>query len=64
MNVESKEQSGNGCTYTNIHQISRNCLNKRLLARKHMATVFWDRKRMVMVEFMQQGTTTTSEVYC
>jgi hypothetical protein len=30
-------------------------------ARKLMATVFWDRK---VVEFMQQGTTITSEVYC
>jgi transposase len=29
-----------------------------------MATVFWDRKGVLMVEFMQQGTTLTSEVYC
>jgi hypothetical protein len=29
-----------------------------------MATVFWDRKGVLMVEFMQQGTTVTSEVYC
>jgi hypothetical protein len=29
-----------------------------------MATVFGDRKRVLMVEFMQQGTTITSEVYC
>jgi hypothetical protein len=28
-----------------------------------MATVFWERKGMLMVEFMQQGTTMTSEVY-
>jgi hypothetical protein len=28
-----------------------------------MAAVFWDRKRVLMVEFMQQGTT-ISEVYC
>jgi hypothetical protein len=33
-------------------------------ARKLMATVFWDRKRVLMVDFMQQGTTITSEVYC
>jgi hypothetical protein len=25
---------------------------------------FWDRKGVLMVEFMQQGTTITSEVYC
>jgi hypothetical protein len=29
-----------------------------------MATVFWDSKRELMVEFMQQGTTIMSEVYC
>jgi hypothetical protein len=28
-----------------------------------MKTVFWDRKGELMVEFMQQGTTITSEVY-
>jgi hypothetical protein len=39
-------------------------LNKRLPARKLMATVFWERKGLLMVEFMQQGTTITPEVYC
>jgi hypothetical protein len=34
-----------------------------LSARKLMATVFWDRKGLLIVEFMQQGTTITSEVY-
>jgi hypothetical protein len=34
-----------------------------LSARKLIATVFWDRKVMLMVEFMQQETTTMSEVY-
>jgi hypothetical protein len=29
-----------------------------------MVTVFWDRKGVLMVEFMQQGATVTSEVYC
>jgi hypothetical protein len=28
-----------------------------------MATVLWDRKGVLMVEFMQQGTTIMSEVY-
>jgi hypothetical protein len=32
--------------------------------RKLMATVFWDRKRVLLVEFVQQWTTITSEVYC
>jgi hypothetical protein len=35
-----------------------------LSARKLMAAVFWDRKRVLMVGFMEQGTTITSEVYC
>jgi hypothetical protein len=40
-------------------------LNKRCLpARKLMATVFWAREGVLMVEFMQQATTITSEVYC
>jgi histone-lysine N-methyltransferase SETMAR len=29
-----------------------------------MANVLWDRKGVLTVEFMQQGTTMTSEVYC
>jgi hypothetical protein len=37
---------------------------KPLSARKLMATVFGDRKDVLMVEFMQQGTTITSELYC
>jgi hypothetical protein len=35
-----------------------------LSARELMATVFWDRKGVLMVEFMQQQTTIMSEVYC
>jgi hypothetical protein len=35
-----------------------------LSARKVTAVVSWDRKGVLMVEFMQQGTTITSEVYC
>jgi hypothetical protein len=37
---------------------------KEKSARKLMATVFWDRKGVLMVEFMQQATTITSQVYC
>jgi hypothetical protein len=29
-----------------------------------MASVFWNRKGVLMVEFMQQWTTIMSEVYC
>jgi hypothetical protein len=61
--VETKEQSSSRCTH--ICQTSQNSLNRHYLpARKLMATVFWDRKRVLMVEFMQHGTTIMSEVYC
>jgi hypothetical protein len=39
-------------------------LNKRLPAIKLMAAVFWNWKGVLMVEFMQQGTTIMPEVYC
>jgi hypothetical protein len=61
VNSETKEQSKH-C----IHTHSPNKLKKfkqKLSARKLMATVLWDRKGVVMVEFMQQGTT-MSQVYC
>jgi hypothetical protein len=38
--------------------------NKRLHARKLLEGVSWDRKGVPMVEFMQKGTTVTSEIYC
>jgi hypothetical protein len=34
-----------------------------LHARKLMVALFWDRKGVLIVEFMQHGTTVTSEVY-
>jgi hypothetical protein len=37
---------------------------KQMSTRKLMAAVFWDRKGVLIVEFMQQGTTVMSEVYC
>jgi histone-lysine N-methyltransferase SETMAR len=37
---------------------------KEKSARKLMATVFYARKGVLMVEFMQQGATITSQVYC
>jgi hypothetical protein len=40
-------------------------LNKHCLpARRLMVAVLWDRKGVLVVEFMQQGTTVTSEMYC
>ena len=38
---------------------------KQTLSNKKMvASVFWDRKGILLTEFMGPGTTTTSEVYC
>jgi hypothetical protein len=37
---------------------------QRLFARKLMQTVYMDRKGVLMVEFMYQGTAVTSEVFC
>jgi histone-lysine N-methyltransferase SETMAR len=38
---------------------------KQLLAnRKLMATVFWDRKGLLFIKFMEPQTTITSETYC
>jgi hypothetical protein len=50
-----------------MHTHSPNKLKKfkhTLSARRLMAAVFWGRKGVLMVEFMHQGTTVMSEVYC
>jgi hypothetical protein len=54
MNVETKEQPKQW-----MHTYSP----KSLSTRKLMATVFWDRKGVLQVEFMQEGTIIMSEVY-
>uniref|UniRef100_A0A1B6F3X3 Tc1-like transposase DDE domain-containing protein n=1 Tax=Cuerna arida TaxID=1464854 RepID=A0A1B6F3X3_9HEMI len=33
-------------------------------ARKVMATVFWDKKGVILVDFLERGTTINSERYC
>jgi hypothetical protein len=58
-----KPKSSQNSGSTHIHQTSWKILNKRLSARELMATVFWHRKGMMMVEFMQHGTIIRSEVY-
>jgi hypothetical protein len=35
-----------------------------LSVRKLLADVFWGRKGVLIVEFMQQGATITSKMYC
>jgi hypothetical protein len=63
VNAETEEQSKKWIH--TLHQTSRNSLKKRCLsARKLMATVFCDRKGVLMEEYMQQGATIMSEVYC
>jgi hypothetical protein len=61
--MKPKSSQNSGCTH--IHQRSQESLNERCLpARKLMAAVFWTRKGVLMVDFMQQGTTSTSEACC
>jgi hypothetical protein len=58
VNIETKEQSKQ---WMHTHLLNNPKKFKQTLsARKLMATVFWGRKGMLMVEFMQQGTTITS----
>jgi hypothetical protein len=61
VNVETKEQSKQ---WMHTHSPSKS-LNKLCLpARKLMETVFWHRRGVLNVEFMQQGTTVTWEIDC
>jgi hypothetical protein len=59
--LKPKCSQSSGCTH--IHQKAGK-FKQSLSARKLMATVFWDRKGVLMVDFMQQETTITREVYC
>jgi hypothetical protein len=62
VNVETKEQSKQWMQRDSPNKPKK--FKQMSSARKLMATVFWDRKRALMVEFMQQGTIVMSEVYC
>jgi acyl-CoA thioesterase len=62
VNVETKEQSKQ---WMHTHSPKKpKKFKETFSARKLMSAVFWDRKGVLMVEFMQQGTTITAEVYC
>jgi hypothetical protein len=61
MNVETKEQSKQSMHTHSPNQPKK--FKQKLSVRKLMAAVFWDRKGVLVVEFMQQGGTITSEVY-
>jgi hypothetical protein len=62
VNVESTEQLKQ---WRHPHSPTKpKKFKETLSARKLMAAVFWDSKRVLMVVVMQQWTTITSEVYC
>jgi hypothetical protein len=60
LNVETKEQPKQ---WMHAHSPNKPKKDKQISARNLMAAVFLDRKGVLMMEFMQQGTT-VSEVYC
>jgi histone-lysine N-methyltransferase SETMAR len=62
VNVETKEQYRQW-----MHTFSPNKPRKfkqSLANRKLVATVFWNRKGVLLIEFIEPGTTITSETYC
>jgi acyl-CoA thioesterase len=62
VNVETEEQSKK---WMHTHSPNKSIKFKQTLsARKLVTTVFWERKGVLIVEFMQHGTTITSEVCC
>lgn len=61
-NPETKEQSKQ---WMHTHSPSKPKKFKQTLTkRKTMATVFWDQKGVLLVDFMEQGTTINKETYC
>jgi hypothetical protein len=60
-NGETKEQSKQGM---HTHSPNKPKKFKHTSARKVTAALFWVLKGELMVEFTQQGTSITSEVYC
>lgn len=62
VNVEQKNQSrewGHTSSPRKPNKCRQTFSNKKV-----MATVFWDRKGVLLVEFMEKGTTINSTVYC
>jgi hypothetical protein len=60
VNAETKEQSKQWIYSPNKpKKFKKHCLPARKLI-----TVFWDRKEVLMMEFMQEEVTTKSEVHC
>jgi hypothetical protein len=61
VNAETKEQSKQWMHTHSPKEPKK--FEENLFERKLMATVFWDRIGVLMMELMQQGTAITSEVY-
>jgi hypothetical protein len=62
VNIETKEQSKQ---WMHTHSPNKPKKFKHCLpARKLKTTVFWDRKGVLIMEFVQQTTIVMSEVYC
>lgn len=62
VNVEQKAQSREW-GHTSSPRKPVKC-RQTFSTKKLMATVFWDRKDVLLVEFMERGTTINSTVYC
>jgi hypothetical protein len=60
INVEIKDQS---TQWIHTHLPNKLTKFKQMSARKLMATVFWGKKRVLMVEFVQRRTAVTSQIY-
>jgi hypothetical protein len=58
--LKPTSSQSSGCR--SIDQPSRRSSNRRL--QEILTAVFWGKKGMMMVEFMQLGTTITPELYC
>jgi hypothetical protein len=62
VNVETKEQPRQ---WIQTHSTNKPRKFKQSLANtKLMATVFWDRKGVLLIKFMEPGTSITPETYC
>lgn len=62
MNTETKQQSMQWGHTASPNKPKK--VRQTLSTRKLMATVFWDAKGILLVDFMERGTTITSAVYC
>ena len=64
-------QNGFGCSMKDERTCTMRCevgvhlwFKQTISTRKIMCTVFWDRQGVLLVEFLPQGTTINSAVYC